>query len=159
MYFILKRHICSCSSWKDVVYYLRHLLIALSWHLWMLPFAVMLRNSIPLLFPPSPSLPFPFHSLPYFPSLSPFMLKLTIFSFSLMQPFEGWMLICDCYFMSIYWISNINVVPICWSWWTLFFEPASLFNFTRSIVHLSDKFAACFRVLFAVKGTLHHTIR
>lgn len=95
----------------------------------------------------------PFTLFLFSPLFLPSMLKLTLFSFSRMQPIEGWMLICNSYFMSAYWFTNLNVVPICWSWWTLFFAPASTFNFTRSIVHLFDKFAACFRVLFAVEGT------
>lgn len=69
------------------------------------------------------------------------------------QSTQGWLLVCNYYFMPTDWVINIDVLPVYWSWWTLLLAVASKFDNAWFIIHFLDEFGACFWVLFATKGS------
>lgn len=76
--------------------------------------------------------------------------------FPYMQPTQGWLFICHDFVMPSHRVISINVMSICWLWWTPLFAVPPKFDLPWSILYVFGYLATCLWIMLAVKGNFYH---
>lgn len=76
--------------------------------------------------------------------------------FPYMQPTQGWLFNCHNFVMSPHRVVSINVMSICWLWWTPLFAFPPKLDLPWSIIYVFGYLATCLWIMLAVKGNFYH---